>query len=213
MLWTLANGYTFVSSLGMVGRWMFEDGEHCHLRLGIGESPDRVSFTMYYHDYRWMGGILVMSSEVEGYLKDLGVDLLSDYHPPLSFEQWCHIWATSSVHNWQICKALLDGHVIAGIGNYLKAEILYQARIHPTRRVNTLTLNEHYLLYIHTYAIIQDSYNHNGLTISDYWAPDGTIGTFPKKVYKEYFDPFGYTVDRKKFTDGRTTHFVPTLQV
>jgi endonuclease VIII len=38
-----------------------------------------------------------------------------------------------------IADALLDQHVVAGLGNYLRADILLLARIHPLRKISTLS--------------------------------------------------------------------------
>ena len=37
---------------------------------------------------------------------------------------------------------LLDQHFIAGLGNYLRSEILFDARLHPERKLSDLTNRE-----------------------------------------------------------------------
>jgi formamidopyrimidine-DNA glycosylase len=210
ILFTLSSGDTLVSSLGMVGKWKYEASDHCHLFLEIGED----GLTIYYDDYRYMGGVkIVKTTSLPSIFNEMGPDLLSDFHPPISFQEWVSRWSREKkIQKWQICHALMSGGVVAGIGNYLKSEILYRSRIHPARVLNTLSVNDWYQIYVQTYVTIQESYASNGLTIHDYWAPDGTKGTFKKQVYGQKFDPLGHEVIKGTFQDSRTSHFVPYFQ-
>lgn len=42
----------------------------------------------------------------------------------------------------QLCHLLLDQSFLAGVGNYLRSEILFNARLHPTRKLKSLTQDE-----------------------------------------------------------------------
>lgn len=41
-----------------------------------------------------------------------------------------------------VADALLDQHVIAGLGNYLRADVLFVARVNPLRKIADLSLSE-----------------------------------------------------------------------
>ncbi len=51
----------------------------------------------------------------------------------------------------QIKAVLLDQSVTAGVGNWIADEVLYQAKIHPTRPASALTTEE----VKHLHATIQ----------------------------------------------------------
>ena len=42
----------------------------------------------------------------------------------------------------RLCDVLLNQKIVSGIGNYLRSEICYYARINPHRRINTLTRDD-----------------------------------------------------------------------
>ena len=59
---------------------------------------------------------------------------------------------------------LLDQHFIAGIGNYLRSEILFDARLHPERKLVDLTNRERVKLARSTLKLSIRSSRHGGIT-------------------------------------------------
>ena len=59
---------------------------------------------------------------------------------------------------------LLDQGFLAGIGNYLRSEILFVARIHPTARINELTLARRSALARAAFELTHQSYRTKGIT-------------------------------------------------
>ena len=68
-------------------------------------------------------------------------------------------------------------------------------------------------LRISTRKIILESYKQGGLTIKTYWDPDGNKGKYKPKVYGLNKDEYGNDIIKETFKDGRTTHYVKSLQV
>jgi formamidopyrimidine-DNA glycosylase len=113
-----------------------------------------------------------------------------------------------------ISTILMNQKIISGIGNYLKSEILYAARINPHRSVASLNEEDIDKLFKEGKRIIKASYRMGGTSKKDYVHVDGSKGTFQDflKVYGKKEDEFGNKIVAEKTKDGRTTYWVPVLQ-
>jgi len=211
------NIYLF-SHLIMTGRWV-PKSDRPKLTLHFGTVYQlfatfiHVQRTFDYEDDRGLGRLnLLTEMELQAKLASLGPDLLSD---DISWNQWQNI--TKRCPRRQLVSFLMEPSLVSGVGNYLKCEILYRARLAPNRKVGSLTVEENLLLYQSALATIKESYSYGGLTIKNFWHPDGKRGTFPTQVYGDRrtktHDPYGNPISRDKFADGRTTHWVPTIQL
>ena len=86
----------------------------------------------------------------------------------------------------RIKQVLMDPYTIAGIGNIYSSEALWQAKIHPEKRVAGLSEKELELLYSATKKVLTISVKLGGESFSDYRKPDGSKGNFDteRKAYK-----------------------------
>lgn len=78
----------------------------------------------------------------------------------------------------QIKKLLLDQTFVAGIGNIYADEILWQARIHPERAVDTLSSWERGKLYQVMREVLTRAIEHRGTTLRDYVDGEGQPGGY-----------------------------------
>lgn len=111
---------------------------------------------------------------------------------------------------------LLDQHIVVGIGNIYADEILYEARIHPTRPANSLTAHEEEVLYEAIISILAKAVRKGGTTIRSYENAFGENGNYQDylKVYGKNGEDCprcGTTIEKIKVA-GRGTHFCPTCQ-
>ena len=108
----------------------------------------------------------------------------------------------------------MDQKAVAGIGNYIKAEALYMAKINPKSRVGNLSDDELNELGRASMWVIKASYKARGATIRNYKWPNGDVGDykFEFQVYSQPTDPSGNKVIREQTADKRTTHWVPEIQ-
>lgn len=112
---------------------------------------------------------------------------------------------------------LLDQHIVVGIGNIYADEILYEARIHPTRPANSLSKAEEELLYESIISILAKAVKKGGTTIRSYENAFGENGNYQDylKVYGKTGEDCprcGTTIEKIKVA-GRGTHFCPACQV
>nr|WIL04635.1 formamidopyrimidine-DNA glycosylase [Cedratvirus duvanny] len=192
------------SSLGMTGSWTQNKGSYTKavLYTSVGD--------FYYEDMRGFGKIAIQRTEeeLEQRMNKIGFDLLeaSLVHGQIPDEQWLSFFNRKSKK--KICVVLLEQDKIAGIGNYLRSEILYQAKINPHRIISSLSDKELLLLRDAAQDIIVRAYQSNGLTIKDYIDPEGEKGSFVCSVYGRKVDEQGRKVITEKVS-GRSIFYVP----
>ncbi len=75
----------------------------------------------------------------------------------------------------------LDQRFLAGVGNYLRSEILFAAGLHPARRASSLGVRERGRLARETLAISQRSYRSGGVTLSATLARALTRSELPRE--------------------------------
>lgn len=221
IIFQLENEMYITSTLGLEGNWSWKPSKHANLYFELTDSEEKAGH-VYFSDSRHFGNIQIFLS-TNALLDDLnlkiGPDLLAyaiDYYnkeneaEPIPLELW-----KTRINRYrakQICEFLMDQKIFSGIGNYLKAEILYRAKIRPNRLLRNLTDAEIVTLYWTTLETIYEAFFAGGLTIKSFWDPDGKRGTFSKVVYGSKQDLLGNPVIQQTFKDGRTTHWVPAVQ-
>jgi formamidopyrimidine-DNA glycosylase len=72
---------------------------------------------------------------------------------------------------------LLDQGFLAGIGNLYADEILWEARLHPARSVESLTSHERGRLHAAMRRVLEDAIERRGTSLSDYVDVSGDQGT------------------------------------
>lgn len=198
------DGSSLHLTLGMTGHWSTECSKHARVRLTTSNGD------LFYADQRNFGTIKWCPSQIGliAKLKKLGPDIMQ------TEGEDDFLLRVRRKNHWNICKALMDQEVVAGIGNYLKAEVLYAARIDPWSQVGNLSDDELASVFVTARELAWLSYNCGGATIRSYRNPDGSRGTASQRfaVYGQEKSICGNNVTRQKTPDGRTTHWVPAVQ-
>lgn len=115
-----------------------------------------------------------------------------------------------------IHSLLLDQKKISGLGNIYANEILYEARVHPMWRANTLSTSEVERMSQASRKIIKEALKEQGTSFSDYLTPLGKKGQYQDhlKVFKragEKCTNCGCTIERYK-KGGRSIFVCPGEQ-
>jgi len=207
IFWIFNNETFLLNTLGMSGTWS-SDGDHKHARVRFDfNTGDPVFFV----DTRNFGTLKLIKgkSAIISKLGTLGPDMLNE---EVSFEKFAA--ALDRRQHWTIAKALMNQSVVCGVGNYVKAETLYRAEISPHRIIGSLSTAEIESLNTCCQAVLRQAYNDRGASIRTYRDADGNTGnaTFQFRVYGKKHDPQGNEVIREQTDDGRTTHWVPSVQ-
>lgn len=200
------SGSTMWITLGMSGYWSTELDKHAH--FGIGLEDDR---PLYFVDQRRFGTLRFSQNrkDLVAKLNQLGLDLLND---EVDFEDFKNL--VGKRQNKSICEVLMDQRICAGVGNYIKCEVLYRSKISPYRLVKDLTNTDYANLFNWIKLIMAASYTQGGASIRNYRRVNGESGNFvfEFEVYSQKIDPVGNQVVREETPDGRTTHWVPSEQ-
>ena len=115
--------------------------------------------------------------------------------------------------NGKIKTVLMDQSVIAGIGNIYSDEILWQAGIHPERKINTIKKEDLSKLWKSIIKLLKNGISMGGDSMSDYRNIHGERGNF-QNFHKAYRRT-GKICQRKncggiimrKVIGGRSSHF------
>jgi len=152
----------------------------------------------YFNDPRRFGHFYIYDNKdkknnLANKLKTLGPDLIKQL-PRMSQADF-NIQLSKFRTNKVLADALLEQKFIAGVGNYIRAEALYRAKISPLRTIGSLDANDKKRLKNALEKVGQDSYN----------AQKGKLHTFTFKIYG---NPTAKQTKRK----GRTIWWDPEVQ-
>lgn len=204
-----------VSFLGMEGRWSFSEGKHTRVKLNLETEPCEyapgytlvIKSVLHFDDSRRFGYLKIFDSKsITNYLSGFGPDILAT-------EVSSELWQRLIKGKRKITDVLLDQKVIAGIGNYLKSDILYMAKVSPHRTVDTLTFYEKEQIRVASHIIIRKAYNGNGLTLRSYWDMHGKKGDYKPLVYGRTNDDYGNAIIKDAGNNKRSTYWVKEIQV
>jgi len=206
IIFTLDSGQFLVSSLGMEGRWVPKPERHSNLWIECGE------FLFYYDDSRHFGdfNVALNQSELDDVMKTVGYCLLTQ-RDQITSEWWAKQFSNKRIKK-PVCDYLLDQSRFSGIGNWVRAEVLYRARINPYRKIYELSSEEVETLRQSTFNVIDEAFSSYGLTLRTYKDPLGREGTFERSCYGRENDPLNNKVQQDKVGAGRTIHWVPAVQ-
>lgn len=172
---------------GMTGWWDTERDKHSRIKLSIDDTHH-----LYYNDPRNFGTVKVYTDH-NAYLEAqdaLGPDVLDEN---TTFDLFYSRLLTKP--RSKIGAALLDQKLVSGIGNYMRCDILWLAKLHYTRTIGSLSTSELQALYNAVKTMCCHYLN------TDESDPDYTL------IYYRDTDPYGNKVHRTTWL-GRTVHYV-----
>ena len=111
---------------------------------------------------------------------------------------------------------LLDQTLVAGLGNIYVDEVLWRAKVHPSRLSNSLTAQEARKVHDQTIEVLGQAVEKGGSTIRTYINAFGEDGTMQE--FHQVYDKAGQACSRcgsiieKIQLGGRGTHFCPKCQ-
>jgi formamidopyrimidine-DNA glycosylase len=212
ILMHLSGGHTLWVHLKMTGHFYFI------LQEGAIDKHDLMIFgfrncrrSLHFNDYRRFGNIRpAKTDQLQSYkaLAELGPEPLD-----INLSQFIALFRSS---RRMIKPALLDQSFLAGLGNIYADEALYQAKIHPRRRTDTIMAKR--LAELHTIIrrILRTAIANMGTSIDSFSGIDGRPGGYQKylQVYGREGTPCrqcGTTIRREKI-GSRSAHYCPRCQ-
>lgn len=210
--------YIFITH-GMTGTWTHDgllrethyDAFDCkHNRIEI-KTPKG---SIFYNDYRNFGTFQIIPSKQRliDKLNELGYDILDDN---ITLEQFYERMMKKGKK--KIGELLMDQKLVSGIGNYLRSEILWYARISPHRTLQSLKEDEKFRIFyaaynlIRYYTIKKKSKMFPSMNTSKLEYHLNVIPSNDFFVYQQDEDIYGNVVKSEKMGD-RTVHWVESIQ-
>lgn len=159
--------------------------------------------TFFFNDYRNFGNIWFVTQEgLKDYIKTkLGRDPLQEHVSLREIKEELEPYKKKR-KSPRIGDILMDQNFIAGIGNYMRSEILYEAKLCPSLTVEDLTNKQ--INQLHKAILKVFDYSYKCQT------KHGRVGMC-FKVYRKKKDPKGNEIKEMKMKD-RKVWYVPEIQ-
>ncbi|WP_186670099.1 bifunctional DNA-formamidopyrimidine glycosylase/DNA-(apurinic or apyrimidinic site) lyase [Sporosarcina sp. BP05] len=211
-----SNTCLLVSHLGMTGAWFTVDNV---------EDITEMKFRNHVHVvFTLEGGGLLVYSDIRrfGELRLLGCEadhppLLKMAPEPFAAEARNHFLELSITPKYArkpIKEVIMDGHVLSGCGNIYATEAIYKMKIHPGRTTERISLKRKKELFEVIVAILQESIDAGGSSISDYRNINGEAGTMQDRLnmYGRKVCPACGSATESMKIAGRTSVYCPACQ-
>ncbi len=213
LLFHFENGQTLIWHLGMTGQFHVlaqhqAKTKHEHVTLAFTDGN-----TLRYRDTRRFGYAgLCRTNDLDQHpwFAKLGAEpLLDDF----SDDYLQNILKTRKT---SIKQAIMDNHVVVGVGNIYASESLFRAGINPTQVANSLKPKQYALLVQHIKTVLAEAIEAGGSTISDFVKADGKPGYFAHSFQVYGRDKQPCLVCKKPIEKivlgGRASFFCPHCQ-
>lgn len=200
----LDNGWIVGFGLGMTGLLSEEEMKHSRIKLTNGDNNN-----LYYVDQRNFGNWFFWrdSEKLDQKLNTLGFDFLQQ--PNLPKIKIINQFRAFEKH--EITKALMSQKILAGVGNYLKAEALYEAKIYPFAKVSDLSDSDLFAIYQSLVKWAKLAYKAQQIPLEKGGSYKGFQSMM--NIYKKSKCPLGKEIKTVKTRDNRITHWVPEVQI
>ena len=174
------------------GHLVEEFGKQCHIEFKTSKG------IFYMDDLRNFGTLTVLTeTTLEKQLKSIGPDLLNE---EVNYEDFYE--KVKKHPKNKIGEFLINQKYFSGVGNYVRCEALYDAKISPFRLNKDLKDEEIKDIFKCTKNVLQKAFK----SLKD----DGK--KFVKKVYKQSFTPKKEEIVRDKLEKTRNIYWVPSVQ-
>lgn len=206
LYWISENDVFTYNTLGMTGHWTRQREKHSRVQFEFSDGS-----SVFFTDTRNFGTLKFVPGRAAliEKLKSLGPDMLSERVSDELFTE-----RLDRRPDWTLGKVLMDQSIVSGVGNYVRAEALYRARLSPHRKVRETGQAERSALRAAIQEVLTTAYTRRGASIKDYRDPEGGKGEYSGffLVYNKGQDPNGNEVIKEEAEDGRTIHWVPAVQ-
>jgi formamidopyrimidine-DNA glycosylase len=210
--WELEKDWFVFVTLGLKGR----------ISVGDKEDYNRVKFVtscgnLYLRDKLNNGTINMYKGrkELDVKLKKLGVDLLqTDLSNKEVAEHFKTVFARKKNKDDFIADILLDQKFLAGVGNYIRADGLYCAKISPFRKVKDMSDEDLIKLIKCLKEVMKKSFDIQTNSCKEKYVYENVAICYIPMVYFREFTAKNEKVENEKMKfQNRTIWYVPSVQV
>jgi len=134
----------------------------------------RNALSVRFRDHRRFGAAVWVREDPfeHALLRELGPEPLGNcFHGGVLFQR-------SRNRRVPVKSFLMDGRIVAGVGNIYSNEALYRAGIHPSRAAGRIARKRYDLLVEQLRAVLRESIDRGGTSFRDFVGSDGERGSF-----------------------------------
>lgn len=207
MFFFFEKGWCLISKLGMTGWWYIDQDKPTWHKSQTDLQFQFDKNILNYTDFRNFGTITITQDKtlIDKEMNQLAPDIVNSTTTYKTLQEQLNKISIKR-KNTLMEDALLDQQfIVSGIGNYLKAEILYDAKISPLRPINSITETEWKQFYTSAKHVIKRM-------LKAIYLKDDEVYLNSMRVYQQKKDPLGNPVQRHTTKKGRTTFWVPAIQ-
>ncbi len=227
--------FYIMNTFGLTGEWGFYKQKHSKIQFKIKSKTDQKTYDLYFSDVRNFGTAIVTDDYdiVQQKIDKLAPDVLKTKLKDNDLVKMIKEFIENSKADLNVVKVFLNQEaIVSGIGNYLIAEILYDAKINPHRSLDDLSIIEIKRLAHSIRKIVKLAYYDNKTgymtQFSDFLAkhkeriknkifpnyhPDIKLNeVFEFKVYGRNEDDNKNKIKRDKIVGDRSTYWAPDVQ-
>ncbi len=175
----VANSGTLLLHLGMSGRISLLDRnyppeKHDHFDIAFTNGS-----VLRLRDPRRFGAVLWAGQDASNHalLAPLGLEPLDDMFNAN------YLQSQLKTRSAAIKVAIMDSHLVVGVGNIYASESLFRARIHPETPAKTVTLKQCEKLVTEIKDTLNAALDAGGSSISDFFGADGKPGYFQQEYF------------------------------
>lgn len=215
--WTFKKSeIVFFITLGMSGWFVYNNDKYNNIEFKFSD------FKIYFNDFRNFGTLIICNKQqLEKKLNQLGPDILDEKNNYQLFINRLN----RKRNDTTIGGAIMDQKVSAGVGNYIRSEALYIAKLPPFKEISKISEDKLRELWDILRQVGWFYYNekkgkklkiiNNKYKIINLYKKNGPSKYKPGKgyflVYRQNTDPYGKEVLTDKI-NGRTVHYVKEIQ-
>ena len=181
---TPVNSGTLLLHLGMSGRISLLDRnyppeKHDHFDIAFDGVDGKLGRVLRLRDPRRFGAVLWAGSQPNAHklLAPLGPEPLDAVFNAKYLQS--HLKTRSAA----IKVAIMDSHLVVGVGNIYASESLFRARIHPETPAKNLTLKQCERLVAEIKLTLNAALDAGGSSLRDFFGVDGNIGYFQQEYF------------------------------
>lgn len=218
-------------TLGLSGGWFFKENKSSEFKHGLNGKRYKkgdesitymnnalkhlnVQFTfdngiLYFYDQLSYGTINVYNkNELNIKLNKIGLDLMDNN---ITFDMFYNKMNNKKIANNPIGNVLMNQKILAGIGNYLRADVLWLSKISPFRKLKNITLIEYKKIYHNIRLLIWGQYNKTkGIKLGIINKKDKLPIDYNRNffVYNSEFDIYNNPVIKEKLYEGKQIRYI-----
>lgn len=225
-----------LNTLGLTGSWSFKNNNSARIKMTVqSNTVSGKQYSLYFIDQRNFGTVEFTDKEavLQKKLDKLAPDILKADLSVTDVVRLLEQFRDNRRGGKNLVKILMDqSSIVSGIGNYLVAEILYDAKLNPHLDLNDLTTDQIKRLATSMRKISKHAYYYNTsgymINLEEFmkthkdrvdsgffpnYHPDISIKkAFEFKVYQNTTDKKGNKVIGDEIVKGRTIYWSPDVQ-